>query len=200
MKWLNCQEIINKLNEKGIDVRICTNYPELGEDSNGIRKTLSDISEIGVLRNMFIINKHNSEVFFTTVLEVINDPCFKKIVDVLKIYAYLDYLIYTVDSNGFSVTTRDLEATYVKRTPVKKNDTVNATNVRYSNLCLEISLGPVMECTLQAKNTEYHFKDLYEKVIYPAFKDMLKATIDVDIKSINEFNNDMFDLLKMAII
>lgn len=198
MKWQNCQDTINKLKEKNIPVRLCKTHKDLAEGSNGSRENLNNITEIRVIKEMFLINKLNAEVFFNTILEDIKDPYFIKIVDILKVYAYLDYLLYTINNNGFSVNTCDLEATYVKRTPVKKNDTVNVPNVRYSNLCLEISLGPVMDCTLQAKNTEYHFKDLYEKVIYPAFKDMLKATIDVDIKSINEFNNDMFDLLKMA--
>jgi hypothetical protein len=198
MKWLNCQETINKLKEQNIPVRLCNSYEALAEGSSGIKENLNNITEIRVIKEMFLINKLNAEVFFTAVSENIKDPYFKKIVDVLKVYAYLDYLLYTICHNGFSVSTRDLEATYIKRTPVKKKDVSEPPEVRLSNLCLEIPLGPIMKCTIQAKNTEYDFKDLYEKVIYPAFKEMLKTTIDVDIKSIDEFNNDMFDLLKMA--
>lgn len=198
MKWLNCQETINKLHEKGLTVCHCSTYKQLVESPSGIKENLNAIHELRVMKDMFVINKHNADAFFNTLAGYINDPDFNKIVKILKIYAYLDYLLYTVNNNGFSINTRDLEATYVKRTPVKKTDTTNIPTVRHSNLCLEISLGPTMECTLQAKNTEYHFIDLYNKVIYPAFKAMLKETIDLDIKNINEFNDDMFDLLKMA--
>ena len=198
MKWLNCQETINKLLEKGFTVSHCPTYEQLAQGSNGLKENLNDVQGLRVLKDMFVINKHNANDFFNTLAGYINDPDFNKIVKILKIYAYLDYLLYTVNSNGFSINTRDLEATYVKRTPVKKTDTTNIPTVRHSNLCLEISLGPTMECTLQAKNTEYHFIDLYKKVIFPAFKAMLNETIDLDIKNINEFNDDMFDLLKMA--
>lgn len=198
MQWLNCQKTIEKLLQKGFTVSHCKNYEQLAEGPNGTKENLNSTHEIRVLKDMFVINKHNANDFFNTLSEYINDPDFNKIVKILKIYAYLDYLLYTVNGNGFSVNTRDLEATYVKRTPVKKKDVNEIPEVRLSNLCLEIPLGPTMECTLQAKNTEYHFIDLYKKVIYPAFKTMLKETIDLDIKNINEFNDDMFDLLKMA--
>lgn len=197
MKWLNCQDTINKLHEKGVTVFHCKTYEQLAEGSSGIKENLNAVHELRVMKDMFVINKHNANIFFNTLSEYINDPDFNKIVKILKIYAYLDYLLFTVNINGFSVSTNALDATYVKRTPVKKTD-INNTAVRQSNLCLEISLGPMMECTLQAKNTEYQFIDLYKKVIYPAFKDMVKENIDLDIKNINDFNDDTFELLKMA--
>lgn len=198
MQWLNCQKTIDKLNKKGFTVSHCPTYQQLSEGPSGIKENLNNVHELRVMKDMFVINKHNANDFFNTLSEYINDPNFNKIVKILKIYAYLDYLLYTVNNNGFSVSSRNLEATYVKIAPVKKADINNSTNIRHSNLCLEIPLGPMMECTLKEKNTEYHLKDLYEKVIYPTFKDMLKESIDLDIKNVNEFNDDMFDLLKMA--
>lgn len=198
MKWLTCQETIDKLKEKAINVRICKTYEELAEGSSGSRENLSNINEIRIIKGLFVINKNNADEFFNTLLETIKDPYFGKIVDIFKIYAYLEYILYTINPTGFSVSIRDLDATYIKREPVKKLDVNHKPESILSNLCLEIPLGPMMECTIQAKNTEYSFKSLYDNIIYPAFKEMVKQTIDVEIKNIGDFNDDTFDLLKMA--
>jgi hypothetical protein len=81
---------------------------------------------------------------------------------------------------------------------VERDESQKKENVLYSNLCLEIPLGTMMECTLGTKNTEYNAKDLYEKVIYPQFKEMLKETIGLEITDISQFDDKAFEILKMA--
>ena len=70
--------------------------------------------------------------------------------------------------------------------------------VFYSNLCKEIPLGPMMECTLGMQNTAYSYQELYEKVIYPKFQGMLKETISLEIHHMSQFDDRAFELLKMA--
>lgn len=196
MQSLTKQELVGKLKGAGMSVFSLLEYLEIHRSDSVLEEDIRDISYIRQQGSIFIINKYTAKHFLNIAFEQNDDVYLNNILKILNIYAYFDYLLYTANENGFSISSPQLECTYIKK--VERDESQKKENVLYSNLCLEIPLGPMMECTLGTKNTEYNAKDLYEKVIYPQFKEMLKETIGLEIKDISQFDDKTFEILKMA--
>jgi len=56
----------------------------------------------------------------------------------------------------------------------------------------------MMSTTLGMKDVGFSYKELYENVVYPQLQSMIKESIDVEITNLNEVNEDMLNLVKMA--
>lgn len=196
---LNQEEIIQKLSDKS---KTCIDLKkgELDYCSNGLGITFDNMPYIRFYRGFFIINKQTAKDFFNIVFEGQEGEHLEKIIKIFNIYSQFNYLLYTAKNDGFNISCESFDATYIKReinSEPEQNTVKNPTEVM-SNLCLEISLGPMMECTLGMQNTAYSYQELYENVIYPQFQAMLKEQIGLEITDISQFDDRAFDLLKMS--
>ena len=196
MQSLTKQELVDKLKGSGLSVFSLLEYLEIHRSDSVLEEDIRDIAYIRQQGSVFIVNKYTAKPFLNIAFEQNDEVYLNPILKILNIYAYFDYLLYTANENGFSVSSPQLDVTYIKK--VKRDESQKKENVLNSNLCLEISISPMMECTLGTKNTAYNAKDLYEKVIYPQFREMLKETIGLEITDISQFDDKAFEILKMA--
>jgi hypothetical protein len=195
---LNKEELLDKIKEKSRKFLEIKNPGELNCTPEGILIDFNDIPYIRLHKGLFIINKHTAKSFFNIAFEDENDEYLEKIIEIFNIYAHFDYFLYTPKDYGFNVFSKGFEATYIERKIKKEPEIKQKEVISYSNLCKEISLGPMMECTLGMKNTAYSYKELYENVIYPQFQEMLRESIGLEITHMSQFDDQAFELLKMA--
>lgn len=195
------QEILNKLNERGIEVRpISVTHEVVGMNVKRevIKEDLNDIHYIKKTNWIFIINKHTSKEFFDIVFENNDDIYLDKIIQILNVYAYFDYMMYTVNQKGFTIGGKFLDVTYQQKENITEQTDQKSARFTHSNLCQEISIGPIMKCVLGTQNTEYTYEDLYNKILYPQFKEMIKAATGLELLDMSQFNDRIFELLKMV--
>jgi len=195
---LNKEALLHKIKEKSTKFLEIKNPGELNCTPEGNVIDFNNISYIRLHKGLFIINKHTAKSFFNIAFEGEEDEYLEKIIEIFNIYAHFDYFLYTPKDDGFNVYSKGFEANYIERKIKKEPEIEQKEGVFYSNLCKEISLGPMMECTLGMKNTAYSYKELYENVIYPQFQEMLKESIGLEITHMSQFDDRAFELLKMA--
>lgn len=195
---LKKEEILDKLKEKSKKILEIKDGCALNCTPDGVLVDFNNIPYVRLYKGLFIINKHTAKSFFNIVFEGEINEYLEKIIEIFNIYANFNYFVYTARDNGFNIYSKGFEATYIERKPKKEPDPEQKEGVFYSNLCKEISLGPMMECTLGMQNTAYSYQELYENVIYPQFQEMLKETIGLEINHISQFDDRAFELLKMA--
>lgn len=189
-------DIINKLKKNSLK------YKELGVgeydyNDDGTIIDFGNMPYIRFYRGYFIFNKHTSKEFFDIVFEGEEDLYLQKIIKILNIYCQFNYALFNAKNDGFFMTIDSFDINYTKRDP--KQEKIPRNPLAFmTNLCSEIALGPMTECTLGMQNTAYDYQELYEKIVYPNFKEMLKNTIGLEITDISQFDDKSFEVLKMA--
>jgi hypothetical protein len=187
---LKADEIIESLNAQNQPTIKYRNQQELFSKKIDLKHT----NEIPVFDNLFIINSVTIENFTKIALREPSDTYLNKIFDIVKIYSYFDLILFTINHNGYSISSRHIIFTYIQ-----KNETVEKKEnpIFHENLCKEISFGPMTECTLGMQDTYYNHKILYESRIFPEFKKLVYSSIGLEIDSFEDFSKDYFELMKM---
>lgn len=194
---LDQKEIVEKIKQKYNYYVEVSSPSDLTTNPDGIKIALSQITNIRMYSDIFFINKYTSKDFFNLVFEGDQDKNLENLIKIFNIYASLDYLMFSTKVNEFNVSNEIFNAKFINRPePAVKKEKENEPYK--TNLCNEIVLSAMMTTTLGMKDVGFSYQELYENVVYPQFQEMIKKTIDVEIKDITEFNDDMLDLVKMV--